>query len=202
MHLDAYLEPCPGYGWEGTPRFRTNIVPLDNGDEFRNGDWIEARHEFVAPFENIEVAAARLIRKMFYVARGMLHAFRLVDEIDHDATDEVFGAGDGTTTLFQLNKISEVDGATYTRNVYALPAVPVLKVNGVATTDFDVNLRTGQVRFDVAPAAAAQLTWSGAFDIWVRFATDTIPQAIDDLDAVNGQVTLIEVPPPRAEVWT
>jgi uncharacterized protein (TIGR02217 family) len=200
MHLDAYLAPCPGYGWEGTPRFSTNIVLLANGDEFRNADWIEARHEFVAPFLNISREAYREIRRMFYVCRGMTHAFRFKDELDYQADDETFGAGDGSTVAFQLAKISEADGLTYTRYVYALRATPVITVNGTPTTAFSVNLRTGEIEFDVAPALAAVLRWTGEFDVWVRFATDTIPFTLDNPDATNGAVTVIEVPPPDEAV--
>ena len=197
MHLDAYLEPCAAYGWQGSPRFKTNIVDLANGDEHRNADWIEARHEFVLPFQNITISAARAIRRMFYVCRGMAYAFRVQDEIDHEAVDEAFGEGDGVTLSFQLMKISTADGVEYERNVYALPSAPVIKVAGV-TTAATVNLRTGMVTFGVAPANGAALTWTGEFDVWVRFATDTIPQSLDNPDAVNSSAALIEVRPPAA----
>lgn len=197
-HLDAYLDPCAAYGWSGTPRFSTNIVPLANGDEHRNADWAEARHEFVAPFQNISVEMVRAIRRMFYVCRGMAYAFRLVDEFDHDATDEAFGTGDGVETEFQLKKISTVDSVEYERNVYALPSAPVIKVAGVTSGTATVNLRTGVVTFSVAPANGAALTWTGSFDLWVRFATDTIPFSLDNRNAANGEVSLIEVPPPAA----
>lgn len=195
-HLDAYLAPCPGYGWSITPRFRTRIVDLANGDEFRNASWIDCRHEASAPFLNISLPAYREVKRMFLVCRGMLHAFRLRDELDYEATAEIFGIGDATTREFQLSKISLVDGVEYVRNVYAMPDVPAITINGTATTAFQFNTRTGRIKFTTAPAAAAVLRWSGTFDLWVRFSTDDMPFSFDDINATNGQVGLIEVPAP------
>ena len=200
MHLDAYLAPCPGYGWDGTPRFKTQIDFLQNGDEYRNAEWIECRHEFNAPFLNISKPAYRSIKQMFLVCRGMLHAFRFRDELDYQADDDIFGVGNGVEDTFQLSKISVVDGVEYARNVYALASEPTITINGTPTTAVTVNLRTGQVRFDNPPAGAAVLRWSGEFDIWVRFATDTIPFSLDNPDATNGVLGLVEVPAPDEEV--
>lgn len=198
MHLDAYLAPCPGYSWEITPVFRTLITDLQNGDEYRNAEWIECRHRATAPFLNIRKEAYREIKRMFLVCRGMLHAFRFVDELDNTATDEVFGLGDGTTEEFQLLKVSEADGVEYQRHVYAIRvgSVPTITIDGVPTTAFTVNSRTGKVLFDTPPALNAVLRWSGAFDLWVRFATDEIPFTLDNPDATNGSVSVWEVPPP------
>jgi uncharacterized protein (TIGR02217 family) len=195
-HLDAYLGPCPTYGWSITPRFKTRIVDLANGDEFRNAEWVDCRHEANAPFLNISRDAYRELKRMFLVCRGMLHAFRLRDELDFTGTDEIFGIGNGTLREFQLSKISTVDGLEYVRNVYALPSVPVITINGTATTAFEFNTRTGRIKFTTAPAAAAVLRWTGTFDLWVRFSTDDMPFSLDDPNATNGQVGLIEVPPP------
>lgn len=201
MNLDAYLAKIPGYGWQVTPQFKTEITELDNGDEHRNIDWPEARHVATAPFKQITKAAYRELKKMFYVCRGMGHAFRFRDYLDYEATNEAFGTGDGVTRLFQLNKVSTADGLDYVRNVYALASQPVLMVNGVPTVAFAVNLRTGQVRFDVAPANGAVLTWSGLFDLWVRFANDDMPFSLDHPNMTNGVISVIEVPPERTEIW-
>lgn len=198
MYLDAYLTPCPGYGWEGTPRFSTLIVALQNGDEYRNAEWAEVRHEFTAPFLNISKDAYREIKRMFLTCRGMTYAFRFQDELDNTATDEQFGTGDGTTEEFQLKKVSSADGVEYQRNVYAITVgtTPIITINGTPTTAFTLNPRTGKVLFDTPPALNAVLRWSGTFDIWVRFATDSIPFSLDNPNATNGSVSVIEVSPP------
>lgn len=195
-HLDAYLTPCPGYGWEGGPQFKTLIVGLQNGDEYRNAEWAEVRHSYSAPFNNIDRDAYREIKRMFLVCRGMLHAFRFRDQLDYQAESEDFGTGDASEAEFQLRKISDVDGVEYARNVYAIRGTPAITINGTPTTAFNINPRTGMVQFDVAPANGAVLRWTGEFDIWVRFGTDSIPFSLDNPDRTNGSVSLIEVAPP------
>lgn len=198
-HIDSYLGPCPSFGWQGGPRFKTTIVDLKNGDEHRNADWIEARHEFSAPFKGMRIDAYREIKKMFLVCRAMVHAFRFRDALDFEATAEEFGVGDGATLDYQLCKFSAVDGVEYARHVYALAAAPVVTVDGVETAVL-YNLRTGRVRFAAPPAVGAILRWSGPFDIWVRFATDSIPFSLDRPNGTNGLVQLIEVPAPDEEI--
>jgi uncharacterized protein (TIGR02217 family) len=201
MHLDAYLAPCPGYGWDITPVFKTLISELQNGDEYRNAEWIECRHRATAPFLNISKDAYREIKRMFLVCRGMAYVFRFVDELDNEATNEIFAIGDSATDEFQLCKISIADGVEYQRNVYAIRigSVPTVTVDGTPTTAFTINYRTGKILFDSPPALNAVLRWSGEFDLWVRFATDEIPFSLDNPDATNGSVILWEVPPPDEE---
>lgn len=201
-HIDAYIEPCPTYGWEGGPTFKTEIVALQNGDEYRNAEWAEPRHAYSAPFMNITSEQFRAIKRMFLVARGMTHAFRFKDELDYQAVNEVFGIGDGSEDTFQLNKISEEDGFEYTRNVYALRGTPTITVNGNPETNFSVNLRTGELVFDTPPGIGAVLRWTGEFDVWVRFATDALRFSLDNPNATNGVVELIEVAAPDEAVST
>lgn len=202
MHLDAYITPCPTFGWEGGPEFLTEIVPLRNGREVRTARWDRVRHKFTAPYMNITKEAFRDIKRMHLVCRGMLHAFRWRDQLDYQATDEIFGTGDGVEDTFQLGKFSILDGVEYYREVFALVDTPVITVNGVPTTAFSINLRTGEVVFDAPPAAAAVLRWTGEFDIWVRFNSDYLPFSLDNPDATNGTVELLEVAPPDEAVST
>lgn len=200
MYLNAYLTPCPGYGWEGGPEFSTRIVQLANGRERRNANWSQARRKYSAPFLNIHKEAYREILRMFLVCEGMAHAFRFRDELDNTATDEQFGIGDGTTTEFQLGVVWTADMVPYFRNVYALAEQPTIKANGATASGVTVDLDRGTVTFDTAPAVGVVLTWSGLFDVWVRFNDDYLPFSLDNPDATNGTVNLIEVPPPEVTV--
>jgi uncharacterized protein (TIGR02217 family) len=204
MHLDAYIEPRTAYGWEGSPNFKTLINDLQNGDEYRNADWIECRHSYTKRFKNLSKEEYRQLKRMFLVCRGMVHAFRTIDSLDNSATDEEFGLGDGSTPEFQLNKISVVDGVEYTRNIYAirLGTTPTITVDGVPTAAFVVNRRTGRILFDSPPAPGSVLRWSGLFDVWVRFATDSIPFTVDSPDHANGSAGLFEVPAPAEDFTT
>jgi uncharacterized protein (TIGR02217 family) len=194
-YLDAYLEPCPGYGWQGGDGFKTLITEMANGRERRNAEISQARHQYQAPYNNITKEAYRNIKTMHLVCRGMLRAFKFRDELDFEAENEVFGQGNGVRTEFQLLKQSIIDGVPYQRNVYAIETASV-RVNGTPTS-VTIDYDRGLVVFSVAPANLSILTWTGTFAVWVRFNQDYLPFSIDSLNAVNGSVDLIEVQPPE-----
>lgn len=206
MYLKAYLRPCPGYGWTGGGEFQTRIVEMSNGRERRNANWSQPRHRYNTPFNNISKVAYREIKSMHMVARGQLHAFLFRDELDYEADDELFGVGDGVTTEYPLSKLSVQDGVPYQRLVHALYApeddgsaqqvTPVITANGVPTVAFAVDYERGVVVFTPAPGNGVVLRWSGVFSMWVRFAQDYLPFSLDNPNATNGSVDLLEVPEP------
>lgn len=195
-HLNAYLSPCPGYGWMGGPEFKTQIVELQSGREKRNAMWRDARHNYNAPFNNISREAYREIKRMHLVCRGMLHSFRFRDQLDYQSDNEPFATGDGSQTVFQLAKVSSIDGVDYFRNVYA-PVSPVSITADGSTVSPTIDYERGLVTFDTAPGAGVLLRWSGTFDVWVRFNSDSLPFTLDNPDHTNGSVDLLEVPPPH-----
>ena len=198
-YLDAYLQPCPGFGWQGGPEFKTRIVEMRNGRERRNADIANARHGFSVPYRNIPKADYAQVKQMHLVARGMLHAFKFRDQLDYQAVDEVFGEGDGVTTVFQLRKVSTVDSVSYIRETYVISDdfVPMLETNGSPAGAHSIDADRGLVTYSVAPAAAAVLSGTWNFDLWVRFNQDNLPFSIDQVrDYASGTLNLIEIPPP------
>jgi uncharacterized protein (TIGR02217 family) len=203
-HLDAYLDRCPGFGWEAAPRFNTLIVPLRNKRTRRNAEWSQPEWRFGVPFTNNLPEHYEQVLDMFMVCRGRLHAFRVRNWLNYRATAWRFGTGDGVTEEFQLGKRITVDGESYLNEIHALSIAtdaptPVAYVNGVATAaTFDD--RTGKVLFAAPPALGAALTWTGWFDYWVRFAADDLPYTIDNRSngefVVNGQAELEETEAP------
>ena len=193
-YLNAFLAEEASYGWQAGPEFKTSIVDQTNGDESRNGLWAEGRHRLQMPFANIDRTVYAAIKRMHLVARGRLHNFKVVDQLDYEAVDEEFGEGDGVATEFQLSKLSAIDGVYYSRNCYVIIACEV-EVDGVVTA-VTLDERRGKVVFGAAPANGAVLTWSGTFGLWVRFDQDYLPFSLDNLDTINGAIDLIECRPP------
>lgn len=193
-HIRAYIAPCAAYGWQGGPEFRTRIREMPNGRERRNGDWAQCRHIYTLPFMNISREAYAAIKQMHLVCRGRLHTFLYRDVLDYHAYDEVFDTGDGSQESFQLSKTSTVDGVSYTRNVYAIPddETLIITIDDTPTTAFTLDRDRGIVTFDSPPSLNAVLRWSGNFDVWVRFDQDRMEFSLDNLNAHNGVVSLIE----------
>lgn len=194
-YLRAEIEECPAYGWQGGPNFKTLIVSMASGRERRNAEWAQARHSYSTPFLNITKPQYRNIKQMHYVCRGMLHNFLFKDELDFEADEDFFGVGDGVQTEFQLGKISTIDGVSYERNVYYIMPGATVTVDGAAASP-TIDPDRGTATFSPAPADGAVLRWSGEFRLWVRFNQDALPFSLDNINAVNGTVDLIEVPPP------
>lgn len=193
-YLDTYLEPCPAYGWTGGSEFQTREVSMASGWARYNAEWSQEKIRVSTNYLNIDLEAQRQIRKVFRVCRGRLHAFRFRDELDYEAVDEVIATGDGATREFQLSASFTEDGETYTRNVYAIISAAVT-VDDIAASP-TIDLRRGKITFASAPAVGAVIRWSGIFDIWVRFAQDYLPFSLDNPNATNGSIELIEQPPP------
>lgn len=195
-YLDTYIPRCGAYGWQGGPEFKTRIVEMKSGRERRNAEIAYARHSFTVPFQNISPEDYAGIKRLQLVARGMLHNFKFRDELDYEADDEPFATGDGTTKVFQLRKISTIDGVSYDRNCYVIrPGVVITDNHSLVTPTVDYD--RGLVTFSVAPVNAHVLRWTGEFDLWVRFNQDDLPFSIDNLRVRTGAVNIIEdVPPP------
>lgn len=194
-YLDAYIEECPAYGWQGGGEFKTIVEEMASGRENRNAEWAQVRHRYSMSFLNITKAAYRNIKQLHLVARGRLHCFKFRDQLDYEATNEIFGVGTGARTSWQLIKQSLIDGVSYQREVYVVEQI-VVRVNGTPTT-VTVDQDRGIVTFPVAPSNGAALTWTGTFAVWVRFDMDYMPFSLDNPDATNGQVDLLEMPPPE-----
>lgn len=194
-YINAYIARCPAYGWQGGPKFKTVIVAMDNGRERRNADIAEARHSFSVPFHNIKRADYAGIKQMHLVCRGQLHAFRFKDQLDYQAVNEdvTFAVVNGVP-VYQLSKVSIVDGVRYTRNCYAIKSAVI--TSGGVPVAATVDMRRGTI----TAGGGTGLKWSGEFDVWVRFNQDDLPFSIDSGNAkdkfISGQVDLIEVPPP------
>ena len=203
------IEAVPGFGWQGGGEFDTLIRPMQSGRNKRKARRDVVLHRYVCPFNNIPVTAARNIAKVHKGMRGMLHTFLHVDRLDYIATDEVFGTGDGVTTVFQLKKTYDPGaGATYPRDITkpditgaitgdsGEPGVAlVIKKAGVVATP-TISATAGTVTFSSAPAIGASLTWSGRFYVCVRFNRDDLPFTIDNKSGTvfitNGSLELIE----------
>lgn len=203
-HLDAYIEKCPGFAWEGAPQWNTTVVPLRNKRSRRTVRWSQPRWRFTVPLSQTEPAHYDQVRRMHAVCRGRKHFFRVRNWLHYRAQGWQFATGDGTTTEFQLGELVSADGISVLLEIHALSLdpdapTPVVYVDGtpVAAT---FNARTGRVQLAVAPADGAVLTWSGWFDYWVAFLADDLP-ALIATNSPKGHIAdvvveLEEVEPP------
>jgi uncharacterized protein (TIGR02217 family) len=190
--LPAYIEKGSQFG----PTFRNVIQEASSGNEQRFAQWTKCRcvGNLTYGLQNSSdplgdfYAILALWRGHF----GSLYPFRFRDWGDYIATNEVFGTGTGSQTQFQLSKTYDpqaillgTEGSFfYVRAITLLASTPEIRINNVVTTAYTISA-SGLVTFTTAPAAAAQLTWSGEFDVPVRFDTDQLPVVLNEADVAS-----------------
>lgn len=151
---------------------QVEIARSDGGNEVRNTRWAQPllRFEISFPTSLRDDAVYLEVRNAYRACRGMLHSFKFKDWSDYQAVDEMFGTGDGVETEFALFKNYTFGSETHSRRIYN-PVSPIaLKADGVTIgSGYSVDYTTGLVTFVSAPANTVVLSWTGDFDIPVRF---------------------------------
>jgi len=192
------------FGSVGGPERRTEIVALANGFEERNTPWEHARRRYDAGLAMRSLDDVDELIAFFEARRGQLYGFRWKDWLDYKSCppsrqvafdDQVIGAGDGVSCVFQLSKIYRSGGASYTRPITKPVAQSVrVGVDGAALMEavgFSVDVSTGEVSLAAAPARDAVVTAGFEFDIPVRFDTDRIQTCMSSFRA--GEVPSVPV---------
>lgn len=183
-----------GLGATGGPERRTEIVTLSSGYEVRNSRWSQSRRRYDVGSGIQSVDELYDVIAFFEERAGRLHGFRFRDASDFTSSspsaepgpeDQSLGIGDGVTTVFQLTKTYGGAFGGHER-VITKPVADSVRIafSGVEVGGgFAVNSTTGEVTFEVAPAAGVQITCGFLFDVPVRFETD---QLSVDLSAFNA----------------
>lgn len=186
-------------GATGGPERITDVVRLASGAESRNARWSGSRRRWDVGGTAVRSDAAHALIAFFEARGGRMHGFRLRDPVDWkscapgeaiSATDQPLGVGDGETTVFQLGKRYE-SGEAWAERIIRKPVAGsvLVAVDGV-DAGVSVDVTTGLVTFDVAPAEGAVVTAGFAFDVPVRFDTDRLDMAL----VGNGAVRVLRAP--------
>jgi uncharacterized protein (TIGR02217 family) len=171
---------------EGGPEFLTDIAEMSSGYESRNIAWNEPRHRYVVTLLNRPASEFDELKAFFIAVRGMGHGFRFKDVADFSATSTVglLGTGVGTgSATYQMNKRYTSGSNNFDRAIKKpVSGTLLIYKNAVAQTivpsapgagQVSVDTTTGIVTFGgTAPGGGDVLTWSGQFDVPVRFDTD------------------------------
>jgi len=192
-------------GARGGPERRTQIVELASGDEERNARWANSRRRYDAAYGIRRADDLAAVVAFFEARNGRLFGFRWKDWADYksclpsqtpSATDQAIGAGDGTTTDFQLIKVYNSGSQSWMRTIAKpVDGTVLVAVDGTeATTGWSVDTTTGLITFTTAPASGAAITAGFEFDVPVRFDTDTLDVTLDieRLGSITS-IPLIEV---------
>jgi uncharacterized protein (TIGR02217 family) len=169
------------YGATGGPGYSTEIVTVESGREKRNARRSTPLLEGDVAHAVRTQAELEALRTHFLVMQGPLHGFRFKDWSDYVCSITQGVVTEITTTKFQLWKRYTTGSLTKDRQIRKPLATPfVLKNSGTPLTegvDFFLNTTEGHVD-TTDPRTAANLTWSGEFDVPSRYASDRFQASI------------------------
>jgi uncharacterized protein (TIGR02217 family) len=197
-YVDVPFPDCIAFGAESRPTWQTEISVSASGWEQTNQDWSHPRHEFDVSMAVRTASDYMLIRNHFHAVRGRTHRFRFKDPLDFQATASE-GVADVAAADWQMYKRYGSGGSAYdrliTRPVSGTVAVFRTRtgitsdVTGSATIDYE----TGSVSM-AGHVAGDVYTWSGEFDIVVRYDLDALPTVIINKQPGAAGELLVDCP--------
>lgn len=182
------------YGSEFGHRYNTRINELRSGVERRNAEWERPLARGAVIYQNLKQGDAEEVVAAHHACQGSLVGFRLKDWSDYQANNEVIGVANGIAQQLQLIKTYHF-GSFSNHRIISKPVKNSVAVYADgAQIVASVNHRSGVVSFSAD--AGSEITWSGEFDVPVRFEDDEISFSIDNNSGefiMNNDVSFIEI---------
>lgn len=170
---NAIFPTFDGLAWSvlKTPSWKTAIQTAVSGKEVRSAYQVRPKWLFTLTYEVLRnfggMTEFNQMLAFFNARRGSFDSFLYLDPSDNTVTAQPIGVGDGTNRDFPL--LHTISGWT---EPVGYGSVFDIYVDGVHNgNNVYINGNSG-IRFDIAPAAGAVITWSGTFYYRVRFAKD------------------------------
>lgn len=169
---------------------RTDIINLDNGREIRNARWSQKKLQFTANYALLSRQAQEELASAFYAANAMLYLFRFKDHGDYKVISSPLAVEDGAKTPVQMTKRYSFGVMHHDRIIQAVVNYEVRDAsNAIITGTMDDSLGIFTPDDDWP---AGGVTWSGEFDVWVRFGSDDFDSTMHTLDIATADVELRE----------
>jgi hypothetical protein len=150
MFHDIRFPTAIAFHSHGGPERKTEIVTLGSGYEERNGVWAASKRRYDVGYGVKTLDDIHTVLAFFEARAGRLYGFRFQDFADYK---------------------SGPPSAAITKPVAGSVRVAV---NGIEQSAFTLDATTGLITFATAPPAGAAITAGFAFDVLVRFDTDTL----------------------------
>ena len=172
MFNEARLLDCVAYGSQFGQEFRTRIVNLKSGQERRNIEWSMPLGRYSVLFQALNPEDHAAVRAAHMASMGSAIPFRFKDWTDYTAEDQAIGVATGSPQELQLVKSYTFGSLTLSR-IISKPIADTVELfaDGVSI-GVSVDDETGIVSF--IATVGAEITWSGEFDVPVRFESDRL----------------------------
>ncbi len=173
---------------------KTDITTLASGHERRNAAWVFKRLQYTATYNQLTTASQQELVSAFYACNAQLLLFRFKDWGDFTVAGSpvvVPPSAYATRNPVQLTKRYTFGPISVDRLIQAVVTCVVTDDTGATKTGvFDSQL--GTFVPDVAWSGARTYTWTGQFDVWVRFNNDALDTTLKTQDIATTDVELIE----------
>jgi len=175
------------FGTQGGAQFSTDVVTVGSGFESRNQNWQYGKGKWDFGDRKLPDTELTAIINFFRARKGMAQGFRFKDwgdyKDDGQGTFGTTGLGNSTAGPFQMTK-KYVSGADSDLRLIQKPVASTIKVykNGVlhSTSLWTLNSTTGMITFSAPyPTGADTISWTGEFDVPVRFNVDDLTYRFD-----------------------
>lgn len=178
---DVRLPGALEQGAQGGPTYNTSIVTTLAGFEQRNANWAMPRYKWTSsvPYGDQDTFDALLA--FFHARNGRLFAFRFQDPADHTAVSEALWH-DPLISKYRLAKTYSSGGIGLIRKI-TRPVVASVTFTGGGSLDYTTGIITG----------SGGGTWSGQFDVPVRFVNDEFNLTMEQVDVGTAQIDLVEI---------
>ena len=179
----------------GGPEWKTNIVSTDSGAESRASVWQYPLHKWDCGAGLRLVANAEATKRFQFLVRGRAYGFRVQDPFDFVA-DVGQGAliATATANVYQLVKLYAAGGDVFQRIITKpVPGSGLVVMNASADVTAGLDYTSGLATI-TGVSNVSTLSWSGPFDVPVRFENDWLQIGIDSGGLLNWTgVSLVEL---------
>ena len=158
------------YGSQFGMEFNTRIIRLRSGAERRNANWSLPLGKYSILMQALDPADHLLVRQAHMACLGATIGFRFKDWIDYQATAEVIGTGAGLEQELQLTKTYTFGSISLVRNIYKPVSGTIQLYENGSPVSSVIDTETGIATV----TATGTITWTGEFDVPVRFESDRL----------------------------
>lgn len=195
--IDARMSPRVEAGFSVVVGSSTRITTKRNGHERRNSNWAQKKRRYTSRYASWTRAMRQDLMDQVMVADGRTYSFPFKDWNDYSVTGQALGTAPAASTPVQLVKTYTKGSTTRTRTITKPVAATVVVYedagSGPVAKAGTVSATTGLFTPDTAWTVGAALSWSGEFDVCVRFATDEPEFVLPHRDICEVVCELIEV---------
>lgn len=205
-------DTIPGLPCNVGPRFSTRINLSKSGSESRNQNWASPLRKFMLPEAVSDQPTLEEVMSHWMIMGGPHASWPFQDPFEFASVgldgpgvvpetsgiDQALGVGDGFLYQFQMVKVRELGGFTFSRTI-VLPVLDTIDIlidgvdpsaaSGGPYTITSITRPGGMVTVSPVPTAGRVLTWGGLFDTEVRWDAD------DSFDAIAHSLETVGASP-------